>query len=70
MLAAMQPAVALWRAAPDFGGLCYALPTVLWRGNGRIAGSYVSVRRQEPTPKGGGALSIAITQSPTGWIGI
>jgi len=32
-------------------------------GNERIAGSYVSLKRQEPALKGGGALSIAITQS-------
>jgi hypothetical protein len=31
---------------------------LIWRGNGRIAGSHVSLKRQEPTPMGGGALSI------------
>jgi hypothetical protein len=36
---------------------------LIWRGSERIAGSYVSLKRQEPNPQGGSALSIAITQS-------
>jgi hypothetical protein len=36
---------------------------LIWRGNERTAGSHVSLKRQEPTPEEGGALSITITQS-------
>jgi hypothetical protein len=35
----------------------------IWWGNERITGSYVSLKRQEPTPKGESVFSIAITQS-------
>jgi hypothetical protein len=51
------------RETEDEGG-SGSRPLLKWRSNERIAGSYVSPKRQEPTPKGGGALSQSKSLSP------